>query len=130
MSSSPWEAPCKQNAKLCESCERSAFSPVPYQVTSSRQNRLRLSEGCRFRKQIMFLKKQKISLFFRYWLQSSHPVSLSWLYGLLLPNGVFKNSSPARNIGIPFDNMSRQKKFFTCLRRKDSTSADAPLSPS
>src|ERR1700751_1450374 len=94
MSSSPWEAPCKQNAKLCESCERSAFSPVPYQVTSSRQNRLRLSEGCRFRKRIMFLKKQKTSLFFWSWLQSSHPVSLSW------ENSKLTTLLPAESCGL------------------------------
>src|ERR1700683_609361 len=75
-------------------------------------------------------KKRKISPFARNCLQSSQPVSLSWLYGLLLPNCVFINSSPARNIGVPFDKNSRQQKFLICFRRSASTSGEALSSPS
>ena len=39
--------------------------------------------------------------------QSSQLVSLSWLYGLLLPPWVCRNSSPARNIGVPLASNSR-----------------------
>ena len=35
----------QQNAKLRESGDRSAWGPVPYQATSSRQNLLRPREG-------------------------------------------------------------------------------------
>jgi hypothetical protein len=62
--------------------------------------------------------------------QSSHVVSLSWLYGLLLPCWVLRNSSPAPNIGVPFASISSVKKFFTCCRRKANTSGGAPSSPS
>src|SRR5271163_1830104 len=79
----------------------------------------------------MLWKKRKISAFALSPLQSSHPVSLSWLYGLLLPNCVFRNSSPARNIGVPFERNSRQQKFFICFRRSDRTASDTvPSSPS
>src|SRR5436190_6924445 len=41
--------------------------------------------------------------------QSSHVVSLSWLYGLLLPCWVLRNSPPAQNIGVPFASISSVK---------------------
>src|SRR6476619_705003 len=62
--------------------------------------------------------------------QSSQVVSLSWLYGLLLPRCVFRNSSPAQNIGVPFASISKVKKFFTCRLRKARTSGGARQSPS
>src|SRR2546422_4633089 len=40
------------------------------------------------------------------------------------------NSSPARNIGVPLDSISRQQKFLTCLFRNFITSALTPASPS
>src|SRR5690242_13097439 len=62
--------------------------------------------------------------------QSSQVVSLSWLYGLLLPYCVCRNSSPALNIGVPFASISRQQKFLTCCLRKASTATGASPSPS
>ena len=62
--------------------------------------------------------------------QSSHVVSLSWLYGLLFPPWVCKNSSPAASIGMPLASISSQKKFFACRLRSAMTSAGTPSSPS
>src|SRR5271169_3078108 len=130
MSSSAWDAPCRQNAKLRESGDKSTAGPVPYQETSSRQNLLRHREGCDFRKVIMLLKKRNMSCFVCSRLQSSQLISLSWLYGLLFPKCVFRNSSPARNIGTPLERRSRQQKFLVCFRRRSKTAAGAPSSPS
>src|SRR5579864_4764968 len=111
MSSSPCDAPCRQNARLRESGDRSTVGPTPYQEISSRQNLLRHKEGWDFRNAIISLKKRNMSRFGLSRLQSSQLISLSWLYALLFPNCVFKNSSPARNIGMPFESMRREKKL-------------------
>src|SRR5215831_6891714 len=63
MSRSPCEAPCRQNARVCDQSPRSTCPSTPYQLTSSRQNRLRPSDGCALRNAIMPLKKRKMSLF-------------------------------------------------------------------
>src|SRR5436190_16952161 len=82
------------------------------------------------RKAIILLKKRKMSPFCASLSQSSHVVSLSWLYGLLLPLCVFRNSSPAQNIGVPLASINSVKKFFTWRRRNEITSADVFSSPS
>src|SRR5208283_3210940 len=97
------EPPCKQNARICDRLPSSPEPFTPYQLTSSRQNRLRAKDGCALRNAIMPLTKRKISLFRSSKSQSSQVVSLSWFHGLLLPRCVFINSSPAQNIGVPFE---------------------------
>ena len=44
---------------MCELSERSTSLPTPYQLTSSRQKRLRPNDGWALRKAIMLLKKRK-----------------------------------------------------------------------
>src|ERR1700752_397616 len=130
MSRSCCEAPCRQNARLCDEYPRSTCPSTPYQLTSSRQKRLRESDGCALRNAIMPLKKRKMSLFFSNKSQSSQVVSLSWFHGLLLPCCVFMNSSPAQNIGVPFETIRVVKKFLICLLRSNITSEGSPSSPS
>src|SRR5205085_8826753 len=62
MSRSLCEAPCRQNATVCDQSPRSTCASTPYQLTSSRQNRPRPSDGCALRNAIMPLKKRKMSL--------------------------------------------------------------------
>src|SRR5229473_8564849 len=117
MSRSCCEPPCRQNARLCDEYPRSTCPFTPYQLTSSRQKRLRESDGCALRNAIIPLKKRKMSLFFSRKSQSSQVVSLSWFHGLLLPRCVFMNSSPAQNIGVPFETIRIVKKLLTCCFR-------------
>src|SRR5690348_3105260 len=49
--------------------------------------------------------------------QSSHDISLSWQYALLLPLCVLLISSPETSIGTPCDNMSVLRNFFFCFLR-------------
>lgn len=108
-SSSPCEEPSRRKASVWLSGLRSGTASVPCQWTSSRQKRLRHSEGCDFRKAIIPRKKRWMSACSSSPLQSSQFVSLSWLYGLLLPHCVWRNSSPARSIGVPFARRRRQQ---------------------
>ena len=107
----------------------STEGPVPNQRTSSRQKRLRHSEGWALRKWIMQRKNRKTSWLTRSRSQSSQLVVLSWLYGLLLPPCVCRNSSPARNIGVPFARKSRQQKFLAWRLRSLQHAAGAILVP-
>src|SRR5947209_10145432 len=56
-------------------------------------------------------------------------VALSWLYGLLFPFWVWRNSSPARSIGVPLARKSRHRRFLAWRLRNAITSAGAPSSP-
>src|SRR3954465_6113512 len=112
-----------------ESQARSTGPSVPCQETASRQ-KVRRPMPCALRKAIISLKKRKTSRVAPSRDQSSQVISLSWLYGLLLPPCVFRNSSPATNIGIPLASISSAQKFLTCCRRSASTAAEAPASPS
>ncbi len=62
--------------------------------------------------------------------QSIHDVSLSWLYGLLLPCWVRANSSPATNIGTPWLSISRHMALRSWRRRSAITVSGTPSSPS
>src|SRR5579875_2494727 len=130
MSSSCWEAPCRQNASVCESSDKSTSFPTPYHLISSRQKRLRPRLGCALRNAIMSLKKRNMSRLRWSRSQLSQVVWLSWLLGLLLPPCVFMNSSPAQNIGVPLDRNSRQQKFLICCLRSSITPAGTSVSPS
>src|SRR5579864_3442113 len=130
MSRSCCEPPCKQNSRLWDEYPRSTCPLVPNQLMSSRQKRLRASDGCALRNAIIPLKKRKTSLFLLSKSQSSQVVSLSWLNGLLLPCCVFMNSSPAQNIGVPFETIRTVKKFLICCFRSCITSAGTSCSPS
>src|SRR6266446_2594832 len=130
MSRSSCEPPCRQNTRLCDEYPRSTCPSTPYQLTSSRQKRLRASDGWALRNAIMPLKKRKMSLFFSNKSQSSQVVSLSWFHGLLLPCCVFMNSSPAQNIGVPFETIRMVKKFLICCFRSCITSAGTSRAPS
>src|SRR5690606_21895124 len=106
-------------------------APVaPYHAMSPRQKVLRPSDGWALRKAIIRLKKRNTSALVSSRSQSSQVVSLSWLYGLLLPPCVFMNSSPATNMGVPLESINSAQKFFTWRLRSASTSAGAPSSPS
>src|SRR5687767_14494730 len=51
-------------------------------------------------------------------IQSSHEISLSWQYALLLPFCVLPISSPDTSIGTPCESMSVVRKFLFCLLRR------------
>src|SRR4030042_4776474 len=103
MSRSPTEFPCRQKASERDDGDRSGAPSTPYQLTSSRQNVVRQTDGCALRKAIMALKNRRTSWLVSVSVQSSQVTSESTLYGFLSPRWVCMNSSPIRNMGVPLD---------------------------
>ncbi len=73
------DCPLNWNASVCDEEPRSTDPWGPNHSTSSRQKRLRESEGCALRNAIISLTKRKTSWCVLSRCQSSQDVSLSWL---------------------------------------------------
>ena len=61
--------------------------------------------------------------------QSTHDVSLSWQYALLLPPCVRPSSSPARSMGTPCERISVARKL-RCWRLRSALTAGSFVGPS
>src|ERR1700712_292330 len=84
--------------------------------------RRRWKIGCSRRSLVSVAVKPYRKEFSRTSLQSTHEISLSWQYALLLPPWVRPISSPATSIGTPCDRNSVVRKLRFCCSRRATTS--------
>src|SRR5205807_1317573 len=89
--------------------------------------RRRRNTGCDRRKltRLLVNSSRSVSTFD----QSSHEITLSWQYALLLPCWLFPSSSPLSSIGMPNDSSSVVSIALDCRARSVSTSGSV-VSPS